>query len=181
MAADQQMVRAAGQSRVGGSRAARRKETNATSLAPSRGARGRRALSMGRLPTLTRNGLAQTGLAQDRLAQRQTRARFTRAAAGRKVAPSHTARRAPSRGARGRRALHKDRLPTLPSNVLAQNVLAQRTQDAGKCMVWSGPGLQTSVNASGDARANLGGRPAPRPPGDRRRHGWCRESLIGKF
>ena len=38
-------------------------------------------------------------------------------------------------------------------------------KDAGKCMEWSAPGLQTSVNASGDARANLGGHPAPRPPG----------------
>ena len=72
--------------------AQRRVATSVISRAPSRGARGRRALCMGRLPTLPRNGLAQTGLAQGRLVQRRTRARFARTAAGWIVATSHTAR-----------------------------------------------------------------------------------------
>ena len=44
---------------------------------------------------------------------------------------------------------------------------------------WSAQGLRAGAAASGDARANLGGHPAPRPPGDRHRHahGWCRETL----
>ena len=72
--------------------AQRRVATSVISRAPSRGARGRRALCMGRLPTLPRNGLAQTGLAQGRLVQRRTRARFARTAAEWIVATSHTAR-----------------------------------------------------------------------------------------
>ena len=36
---------------------------------------------------------------------------------------------------------------------------------------------RASEITSGDVRANLGGHPAPRPPGDRRLHGWCRKTL----
>ena len=35
----------------------------------------------------------------------------------------------------------------------------------------SAQGLRVGATASGDARANLGGHLAPRPPGDRLRHG----------
>ena len=45
---------------------------------------------------------------------------------------------------------------------------------------WGGYGLRTRADASGGERANLGGHPAPRPPEDRRLHGWCRKTLNGK-
>ena len=58
--------------------------------------------------------------------------------------------------------------------------VAAGCRDVDRCAGWSAPGLRTSENTSGDVRANLGGHPAPRPPGDRRLHGWCRKPLNGK-
>ena len=52
--------------------------------------------------------------------------------------------------------------------------------DANKRMGRCAPGILMRTDASGDARANLGGLPAQRPPGDRHRHGWCRKTLNGK-
>ena len=45
-----------------------------------------------------------------------------------------------------------------------------RARDANRRVGWSTQGLREGAAASGDARANLGGHPAPRPPGDRHRH-----------
>ena len=58
--------------------------------------------------------------------------------------------------------------------------VAAGCRDVDRCAGWSAPGLRTSENTSGDVRANLGGHPAPRPPGDRRLHGWCRKTLNGE-
>ena len=41
----------------------------------------------------------------------------------------------------------------------------ERARDANRRVGWSAQGLREGAAASGDARANLGGHPAPRPPG----------------
>ena len=57
----------------------------------------------------------------------------------------------------------------------------ERARDANRRVGWSAQGLREGAAASGDARANLGGHPAPRPPGDRRRHGWCNTIVNSKL
>jgi hypothetical protein len=58
----------------------------------------------------------------------------------------------------------------------------QRPPRARVMAAWErgGYGLRTRADARGSERAVLYGRPAPRPPGDRRCHGWCWETLNGK-
>ena len=54
----------------------------------------------------------------------------------------------------------------------------ERARDANRRVGWSAQGLREGAAASGDARANLGGHPAPRPPGDRRHHDRAEKVFV---
>ena len=57
----------------------------------------------------------------------------------------------------------------------------ERARDANRRVGWSAQGLREGAAASGDARANLGGHPAPRPPGDRRHHDRAEKVFVHTF
>ena len=57
----------------------------------------------------------------------------------------------------------------------------ERARDANRRVGWSAQGLREGAAASGDARANLGGHPAPRPPGDRRHHDRAEKVFVNTF
>ena len=57
----------------------------------------------------------------------------------------------------------------------------ERARDANRRVGWSAQGLREGAAASGDARANLGGHPAPRPPGDRRHHDRAEKVFVHKI
>ena len=57
----------------------------------------------------------------------------------------------------------------------------ERARDANRRVGRSAQGLREGAAASGDARANLGGHPAPRPPGDRRHHDRAEKVFVHTF
>ena len=57
----------------------------------------------------------------------------------------------------------------------------ERARDANRRVGWSAQGLREGAAASGDARANLGGHPAPRPPGDRRHHDRAEKVFVHTY
>ena len=57
----------------------------------------------------------------------------------------------------------------------------ERARDANRRVGWSAQGLREGAAASGDARANLGGHLAQRPPGDRRHHDRAEKVFVHTF
>ena len=88
---------------------------------------------------------------------------------------------APARGPAGRPRRRKgEAMQTVCANESGVKE-KERARDANRRVGWSAQGLREGAAASGDARANLGGHPAPRPPGDRRHHDRAEKVFVHKL